>query len=305
MITEMSSPGSALSLADYVSAVDTESQKMIAQALEVLAKEIENNQRLILGALKSYRASVPPEPMDDEFFDLVSFIDKFTANFNENRIDVSVFDDSQLITWQKRSGAPQKSVRQNVMLLLIDTAIERGLLSGVGRLNEWLSFASDSALPGDWLLAGALSEICESSDIVAPEEVLLTSSQKEVTLESKLVSLPGYHDLSVRVKTLLTNKGCVFLGSAIQLEEQELLSWETPNFGRKSNRELKKFLERYGYGLGSYGPEVNAFNDWLEDTNKREQLLKEHECQTRFNFWQGASIGCAFSFARSDSQLPS
>jgi len=270
MINEMSSPASALSLADYVSAVDTESQKMIAQALEALAKEIENNQRLILGALESYRASVPSYPSDDEFFDLVSFIDKFTVNFNEKRIDVSIFVDNQLTVWQRRSDAPQKSVRRNVMLLLIDAAIEGGLLSGAGRLNEWLSLASDSELPGDWLLVGAFSEICESSDAVAPEEVLLTPNQKEVTLESKLESLSGYDGLSVRIKTLLKNKRCVFLGSAIQLEEQKLLSWETPNFGRESIRELKKFLERYGYGLGSYGPEVNAFNDWLEDTNKRE-----------------------------------
>jgi hypothetical protein len=154
MVQKMFLEGSVSALAEYVKKVDIENRGMINRALATLARELTGNQHLIHQALQNYRDGLNEDLSDDEFYDLVAFLGAFTSGFNENRIDVSIIAEGCLSDWQNRTSAPLQSVRRNMVLLLIDTAMEQGLLSGVGYLNEWVGLASDDCVAGNWLLVG-------------------------------------------------------------------------------------------------------------------------------------------------------
>ncbi len=229
--------GSARALSDYVAEIDGESRHIIDQALVALASELEGNQHLIHAALIYYRDTLIDEPSADEFYDLVAFIGQFTADFNESRIDTSIYADSVFSAWQERKEAPYGTSRRYVMLALIDSAIAEGLLSGVGRLNDWLDFASGHHLPGNWLLVGQVHKLHEK----VPDEFR--------HWYTPLTDLDWFRTLPVRVRTLVKNKGYTTLGQLLMVGKKDMKKGS--NFGSSSLLNLEGELKEHGLVLGS------------------------------------------------------
>lgn len=227
--------GSARALSAYVTGIQSENLQLIKQALVALAKEIDGKQRLVREALWQYQTSLAIDPNEEDFYDLVGFVDKFTANFDEHRIDLTVISDSKLSAWQGRTDAPRHPVRRHVMLLMIESAIERGVLSGVGYVNEWLGLAGSDELSGSWLL--------DEKGAVVPK--LPNGHRLAVPLTAELNTLEEWQTLSTRTQNALLNDDVVYLGDVIDRPRRQV--GLRPHFGRKTMCELDVFLARVGH----------------------------------------------------------
>ena len=222
-------------LASYVSGVVSGNKRMIVEALEALAKQLDIRQLHVQQAIVQYRDSLTGQPSEDEFYDLVAFIGDFTADFNESRIDVTVVDSEKLAAWQSRIAAPSHPVRRHVMLLLIEAAVARGLLSGIGCVNDWLSFADGSELLGEWLLSrqGGVTQ------------VFVDTTNKPLPLTTGLRSITAWQELPARVRNPMIRGGAVYLGDIIDRPRHQVM-WR-PWLGRKAMSDLGVFLDRVGY----------------------------------------------------------
>lgn len=230
------SVSSAKNLATYVASLEAQSQKTIEVALEALAVELEVNQKNIRDALLMYRDSLQ-SPSTEDFYDLIEFIGRLTANFCENRININMVSEKSLSSWCNRHDAPDESVRRHIMCLFIDAAITSGLLSGVGKVKDFLSLSSDDAIEGEWLLRKSCSEMNKITGVSAE------------LLQTQLSSFSWYTELPSRIQNRMKDDNIDTLGDLLRQNESELR--HVPGFGRVSLNKLKDVLASQGYTLGS------------------------------------------------------
>jgi hypothetical protein len=243
--------GSAKELASCVANLETKNKQTINAALVALGVELEENQRLIYEAFLSYRDALQ-SPSEDDFYDLIDFIGNFTVDFNENRIDIRMIAEESLRSWANRQGAPKESVRRSMMVFFIEAAIAGGMLSGVGRVKDYLSFARDDDIPGAWLLVGDNPKLRASFQ------------QEQYPWETTLAEIPWFEELPTRVRNACKDNEWVTLGQLLMQTNSDFK--RLPNVGPVSYSQLRTFLQDRGYELGSVSPE--QYEAYMQARNK-------------------------------------
>lgn len=77
---------------------------------------------------------------------------------------------------------------------------------------------------------------------------------------TELESMPGFKELTVRTQNCLKNDDVIYLGDLVSKTEATLL--RTPNFGKKSLKEIETWLATVGEELGQ-----ELLAEWYEDAN--------------------------------------
>ncbi|MFN3692593.1 MAG: hypothetical protein ACK4SL_00665 [Candidatus Paceibacteria bacterium] len=75
-----------------------------------------------------------------------------TYSFHPSRMNTQLLEASTFMSWRERSKAPTLTTRRNIMLVLLDDAMEKAILSGVKVLREMLRNHDGSSFPVSWCL---------------------------------------------------------------------------------------------------------------------------------------------------------
>jgi DNA-directed RNA polymerase subunit alpha len=86
----------------------------------------------------------------------------------------------------------------------------------------------------------------------APGEDIIDKEKQEILFDVGLLRKVNELDLSIRSQNCLRDSNIVYIGDLVVKTEAEIL--KTPNFGRKSLKEIKDNLEKLGFHLGMQIP---------------------------------------------------